>query len=39
MRCVAVAEGVRVAVHEWGDERASALVLLHGGGLSSAEWT
>jgi pimeloyl-ACP methyl ester carboxylesterase len=39
MRHVAVAEGVRVAVHEWGRDDAPALVLLHGGGLSSAEWT
>jgi pimeloyl-ACP methyl ester carboxylesterase len=39
MERVAVAEGVRVAVHAWGDQGAPALVLLHGGGLSSAEWT
>jgi pimeloyl-ACP methyl ester carboxylesterase len=39
MRHVAVADDVRVAVHEWGRADAPSLVLLHGGGLSSAEWT
>jgi pimeloyl-ACP methyl ester carboxylesterase len=35
---VTVDDGVQVAVHEWG-EFGPALVLLHGGGLSSDEWT
>jgi esterase len=34
-----VDEGVELAYREWGAADAPALVLLHGGGLSSAEWT
>jgi pimeloyl-ACP methyl ester carboxylesterase len=36
---VTVPDGVELAVHEWGPARGDALVLLHGGGLSSDEWT
>ena len=36
---VTAAEGLRLAVFEWGDPDGDALVLLHGGGLSSGEWT
>jgi len=38
-RTVTVAEGLRLAVAEWGDSDDDAVVLLHGGGLSSGEWT
>ncbi len=31
-------DGTRIAYRAWGDPRLSPLVLLHGGGLSSAEW-
>lgn len=36
---VTVPDGVQLAVHEWGPATGDALVLLHGGGLSSDEWT
>jgi pimeloyl-ACP methyl ester carboxylesterase len=36
---VVLDDGTRLAYREWGDPAAPALVLLHGGGLSSAEWT
>lgn len=34
-----VASGLRLHVVEWGEAGDPALVLLHGGGLSSREWT
>jgi pimeloyl-ACP methyl ester carboxylesterase len=36
---VTVPDGVELAVHEWGRGNGAAVVLLHGGGLSSDEWT
>lgn len=36
---VDVARGVQLAVCEWGPADAEAIMLLHGGGLSSDEWT
>lgn len=34
-----VPDGIQLAVHQWGRATGDALVLLHGGGLSSDEWT
>jgi pimeloyl-ACP methyl ester carboxylesterase len=39
VKTIEVDEGVEIAYREWGTADAPALVLLHGGGLSSAEWT
>ncbi|HEX5582270.1 MAG TPA: alpha/beta hydrolase [Gaiella sp.] len=39
MMRVASTDGPELAVFEWGLGAAPAVVLLHGGGLSSAEWT
>jgi pimeloyl-ACP methyl ester carboxylesterase len=36
---VTVPDGVELAVHEWGHASGDAIVLLHGGGLSSDEWS
>jgi pimeloyl-ACP methyl ester carboxylesterase len=39
MRGIVLRDGTGIAYRTWGDPDAPALVLLHGGGLSSAEWT
>jgi pimeloyl-ACP methyl ester carboxylesterase len=36
---VAVGDGLGLAAYEWGRPGDGTVVLLHGGGLSSAEWT
>jgi pimeloyl-ACP methyl ester carboxylesterase len=39
MTRVPTGDGLELAVFEWGSRDAAPVVLLHGGGLSSAEWT
>ncbi len=39
MTRVTCADDLELAVFEWGPSAAPAVALLHGGGLSSAEWT
>jgi pimeloyl-ACP methyl ester carboxylesterase len=39
VKTIEVDEGIELAYREWGAAHAPVLVLLHGGGLSSAEWT
>jgi pimeloyl-ACP methyl ester carboxylesterase len=39
MRRIATGDGLQLAVFEWGAHDGTPVVLLHGGGLSAAEWT